>query len=483
MTEEKREAQAQADREKKRVALTSVAAAVVLTGAKTTIGVLTGSLGILSEAAHSGLDLIAAIVTYFAVRFSGRPPDKEHTYGHGKIENLSAFFETVLLLVTCAWIIKESITRLFFQKHEVEANAWSFVVIALSLVIDYSRSRALMRVAKKHNSQALEADALHFSTDIWSSAVVLVGLVCVWLADRVGKPWLDQADSVAALGVAGIVVWVSIQLGKRTIDDLLDAVEPGLREEVARAAMAPGVLQVLETRVRRGGPDVFVEISVSFDRSLAFEKVHDITTQVEERVRKVLSRAQVVVHAEPVKGQDENLEAQVRLAASRQGLAVHSVRVSEKDGKQNLDLHLEVDRKLTVGEAHAQADALETDLHAAHPGLTRITVHLEPARAEVAHATGAPISEERVMTALQAASRECELRCQPHDVEVGNVDGELAVTCHCWIAPSAPITAAHSLTQQLEQRLRLRLPQLGRVVIHVEPDPRQAEKPKTKTEQ
>lgn len=471
MVGENHEARRQADREKKWVALTSVGAAVVLTGGKLAVGLLTGSLGILSEAAHSGLDLVAAVVTYFAVRVSGQPPDKEHTYGHGKIENLSALFETLLLLATCVWIIKAAIDRLVFEKHEIESSIWGFVVIILSIVIDYSRSSALMRAAKKHQSQALEADALHFSTDIWSSAVVLVGLVCVWLADRVGAPWLVQADSVAALGVAGIVVWVSVRLGKRTVDGLLDAVPPRLREDVARVAQAPGVLDVLDTRVRRSGPEAFVEISLTVDRAAAFERAHDITTQVEEAVRKLLPGAHVVVHAEPVKGAGEGLETEVRLLAWREGLAVHEVRVSERDGQPRLDLHLEMNGSLTVGEAHAQAEAFEARLRESHADLGRIVTHLEPAHEAVGRVSGAPVSKEQVRAALQAATLECDLRCRPHDIEVATVDGELAVTCHCWIDPGVPITAAHNLTQRLEQGLRIRLPGLARVVIHVEPEP------------
>ncbi|MCY3023662.1 MAG: cation diffusion facilitator family transporter [Planctomycetota bacterium] len=466
------EATAHADREKKRVALTSVAAAVVLTGGKLAVGLMTCSLGILSEAAHSGLDLVAAVVTYFAVRVSGRPADQDHTYGHGKVENLSALFETVLLLVTCVWIIKEAVTRLFFEEKEVDANAWGFVVIVVSIVIDYSRSRALLRVARKYHSQALEADALHFSTDIWSSAVVLAGLGCVWVADRIGSHWLTEADSVAALGVAGIVVWVSLKLGKRTIDDLLDAVAPRLRESVAHAARVPGVLNVSDVRVRQSGPETFAEITLSVGRDAAFERAHDITTAVEDAVRKVLPGAHVVVHAEPVKAEGENFEAQVRVVAGRQGLAVHNVRVSEENGKPALDLHIEVWHGLTVAEAHAKSDAFEAELRGANAELGRITTHLEPAPEGVVRQQEAPALEKRVKATLQAASKELTPHCEPHDIQVTFVNGEYEVRCHCWIDPAESLEAAHHLTQKLEQRLRARLPKLGPVVIHVEPAPK-----------
>jgi cation diffusion facilitator family transporter len=198
-------------REKRSVALSSLLAAVVLTGTKLAVGLLTGSLGVLSEAAHSALDLVAAAVTFWAVRAAARPPDRNHAYGHGKVENISALFETLLLLATCAWIIYEATHRLFLGKaSHVDANIWAFGVMTMSIVVDVSRSRALSRAAKKHRSQALEADALHFSTDVWSSAVVILGLACVRLAPVLDAPWLELADSVAALVVAGIVVWVCI---------------------------------------------------------------------------------------------------------------------------------------------------------------------------------------------------------------------------------------------------------------------------------
>ena len=211
------------DREKMVVALSSVVAAIGLTSMKVVVGLLTGSLGILAEAAHSGLDLVAALLTLFAVRFASRPADASHHYGHGKVENLSAFLEAGLLILTAIWIIYEAIRRLLFHDSHVEITIWAFVVMFVSIVVDATRSRVLLRVARQTGSQALEADALHFSTDIWSSSVVIAGLLVVWLAERFSLPgWLEQADAIAALGVSGIVIWVSARLAKETIDALLD---------------------------------------------------------------------------------------------------------------------------------------------------------------------------------------------------------------------------------------------------------------------
>ena len=208
------------NREKQSAALTSLAAAIALTTFKIVVGWSTGSLGILAEAAHSGLDLIAALMTVFAIRWAERPADATHPYGHGRIETVSALFETMLLIVTCGWIVNEAVRRLWGGQMDIEVNVWSFTVVLTSIVVDVSRSRVLSRAAEKFKSEALEADALHFRTDIWSSSVVLLGLICVTIAHR----WpaltiLESADAIAALFVAGITLYVSLRLGIRTDAD------------------------------------------------------------------------------------------------------------------------------------------------------------------------------------------------------------------------------------------------------------------------
>jgi cation diffusion facilitator family transporter len=291
-----------ADAEKASAALNSVGAALALTLMKAVVGIFTGSLGILAEAAHSGLDLAAAVMTYAAVKISGRPPDREHPYGHGKVENLSALGETVLLLVTCGWIVYEAARRLFFDKVEVEVTAWSFIVMIISIVVDVSRSRMLRRVATKHNSQALEADALHFSTDIWSSAVVLVGLLAVVVSDRVpGLRFLREGDAVAAIAVALIVTWVSAQLGTRTVHALLDGAPRGLEARVRQAIEGvPGVEDCHQVRMRYSGAQLFVDVHVLLDGNRTLWDVHALTDEAERIVQGVIPRADITIHPEPV---------------------------------------------------------------------------------------------------------------------------------------------------------------------------------------
>ncbi len=289
------------DGEKRRAAAASVLAAVLLTGIKLAVGLATNSLGILSEAAHSGLDLVAALITFLAVHLSDKPADEEHNYGHGKVENFSALVETLLLLVTCVWIIHESVDRLFFKSVTVDASAWAFAVMLVSIVVDVNRSKMLSRAAKKFNSQALEADALHFRTDIWSSSVVLLGLVGVQLGHLFPRlSVLAKADAVAALGVALIVIGVSFQLGKRTVQALLDTAPRGLAARVRREVEAlPGVIDCHQVRVRTSGPRLFIDVHVAVDGSQTLQQAHDLTEVIEARIQGFAQQADITVHPEP----------------------------------------------------------------------------------------------------------------------------------------------------------------------------------------
>jgi len=280
-------------REKKRVTLLSLFAAISLTSFKLIIGILTGSLGILSEALHSGLDLVAAAITFYAVRISDKPVDADHHYGHGKFENVSALAETLLLFMTCLWIIYEAVRRLATGRVEIEVNAWSYIVVLFSIAVDFSRSRALNKAAVKHNSQALKADALHFSTDIWSSLVVLAGLICAHLG-------FFFADAIAALGVAAIVIVISFRLGKKSVDVLLDRAPMDITEKVTRMLREmPEVLYFHDLKVREAGAQVFIEISIHVDSKLSLEEAHHIVDLIEERIRVAVERAEVHVHFEP----------------------------------------------------------------------------------------------------------------------------------------------------------------------------------------
>jgi cation diffusion facilitator family transporter len=293
----------EARKDKRSAALSSVIAAIGLTSFKLIVGLLTNSLGILAEAAHSGLDLVAAAMTYFAVQVSDKPADQEHPFGHGKIENLSALFETLLLLATSGWIIYEAIQRLFFVNVKVETSIWSFIVMGTSIVIDYTRSRILYKAARKYKSQALEADALHFSTDIWSSSVVIVGLIALTVARYIPSlDWMHKADAIAALIVAIIVIYISGELGWRTISALLDTAPRGLADEVEKvAASVNGVVDPHAIRIRLSGAHTFIDLHVTMDGNCTLNEAHAATEVIEKAIHAIISPADVTVHVEPVK--------------------------------------------------------------------------------------------------------------------------------------------------------------------------------------
>src|SRR5271157_2197984 len=286
--------------EKRAVARNSVIAALLITTGKIVVGVTTGSLGILSEAAHSALDLIASLLTFFSVGVSDKPADADHQYGHGKIENFSAFVETGLLLLTCAWIIYEAALRLFFRRIEIEPSIAAFAVMLLSMGIDWWRSRALGRIATKYDSQALEADALHFSTDVWSAGVVVLGLLLVLVGRMYHVDWLRDSDPVAALFVAGAVVSVSWRLARRTVDALLDAAPPGVRAQIQDAvSRMDGVLEVDRVRIRRAGNRYFADLTVGLARNFTFQRSGQLAAAVTDAVHRILPDADVTVQPLP----------------------------------------------------------------------------------------------------------------------------------------------------------------------------------------
>ena len=301
----------QAQQEKTSVALNSVLAAVGLTAFKIIVGAATNSLGILAEAAHSALDLMAAVMTFFAVRVADKPADKGHPFGHGKVENISALFETLLLLATSGWIIYEAIHRLAAPGTHVEVSIWSFIVMGTSIIIDVSRSRMLYAAAKKHNSQALEADALHFSTDIWSSSVVILGLILVLVARWFPSlAILEKGDAVAALVVAAIVIFVSGELGFRSIQALLDAApKDGERDRIIEVVgKIEDIADVHAVRIRSSGASWFVDMHVTMNGRMSLKRSHALTEKVEEKVKKILPGADVTVHVEPLEMADTYVE-------------------------------------------------------------------------------------------------------------------------------------------------------------------------------
>jgi cation diffusion facilitator family transporter len=481
----------EAHREKTIVALSSVGAAIGLTCLKIVVALLTGSLGILAEAAHSGLDLVAALMTFFAVRVADRPADITHNYGHAKVENLSAFLEAGLLLITAFWVIYEAVQRLIFHTGHVDANIWAFLVMALSIGVDITRSRVLLRVARRLGSQALEADALHFRTDIWSSAVVIAGLFVVFLTTHFKLPaWLGQADAVAALGVSAIVIWVSLRLARETIDALLDHSPVELAARVqASLARLEDVTEVRRIRIRRAGNKFFADVIIAAPRTLTFERTHALTERVEQAVIDAThanapqAEVDVVVHVEPTASPTETVTDQIHYLAEAQGVHAHDIHVREVGGQLEADFDLEVHDTMDLQEAHAVATRLEQAVLQSNHQLRRVTTHLEAPTSAVVHRQDvteqySDLAEQICQIADRIAgpgsAHEVHLyRSCPKSGDLDRQDhhpgDELDLVLHTTFAAHAPLSQVHVLAEEIQRALRQAYPQLGSVVIHTEP--------------
>jgi len=473
----------EAAREKRRAALASVASALLLVGLKVSMAVATGSLGILSEALHSSLDLVTTVVTYLSVRVADRPADATHQYGHGKVESFAAFVETGLLLVASVYVIWEALQRLLFRDVRIAPSLLAIFILGLTIVVDVVRSRALARVARKYQSEALEADALHFSTDVWSTVVVMAGIAAVWIGERTGVSWLRYTDPVAALAVAGVIIWVGARLGRRTLDALLDAAPHGLQERIAAAvATLPGVLAAERVRVRRAGHRHFVDVTISVPRTTSFEQVHEVSDAVERRVNDIVP-ADVMVHMEPRAAATENLFDAIRAIAARRGLPIHELSAQQVNGRLFIELHLEVDENLGLREAHRRATELENEIHAlpavtdgaAGPARSRaeVNIHIEPLGTHIPTAQAPP-------GPMRTLAGEVELRVNAlrgefpelvncHQVKVRRVEERVLVSCHCAMDGDASITRIHDVTAAIEDRVKAQFPEIARVTIHPEP--------------
>jgi cation diffusion facilitator family transporter len=455
--------------EKRAAAGSSVLAAVVITGLKIIVGITTGSLGILSEAAHSGLDLIAALITFFSVGVSDKPADADHQYGHGKIENFSAFVETGLLLLTCGWIIYEAVLRLFFRHVEIEPSIAAFAVMLVSMGVDWWRSRVLGRIANKYDSQALEADALHFSTDIWSAGVVVLGLLLVLAGRGLHIDWLSDSDPIAALFVAGVVVFVSWRLARRTIDALLDAAPPGVRSQIQDAvARVEGVLEVERIRIRRAGNRYFADLTVGLSRTMTFQRSRQLAGAVSAAVHRILPDADVTVQPLPRAQHTENIFDRIRAVATDRNLNVHDISVQDLSGRLHVEQHIELDERMTLKQAHDQVTELEADMRRDLPEISDILTHIEsePATIETPEEL---VGDAELEHRLKAVAAQFPEILDVHEFIFKRVRGHLFVSCHCTLSDDLSLARVHDIQTELEIRFQQDAPELFRVLIHPEP--------------
>jgi len=451
--------------DKEKAALGSIAASVALTLAKAVVGALTGSLAILSEAGHSLLDLAATMLTFIAVRVSGKPADAEHQYGHGKVESVAALAETALLFLLAAGVAFEAVQRLLGQQsYAVAATPAAFAIIAISILVDFFRARTLGRVAEKTSSQALEADALHFSSDMWSSLAVLIGLGGVALG-------YSRADAAAALIVAVFICIAGWRLGRRTIDTLTDTAPAGVSERVvAIARRVPGIVGVERVRARPAGAILFVDLAVGINRALPLDRVTAIREQLSRTIRAELPQAELTITAEPRALDDETVRERVMLIARNGGLAVHHVAVQAIADRLSVSVDLEVEGTLPLAAAHETASRLEEAIREELGPEVEVETHIEPLPAALLAGRDAAVPRvAEIGEALAALATGIAGLGEVHHVRVRETaDGEI-VNFHCRVDPTLSVRTAHDLVDGIERGLRRRFPNIARVIGHAEP--------------
>jgi cation diffusion facilitator family transporter len=451
-------------------ALASIGSGALLTILKLAVGIATGSLAILAEAAHSALDLIAAAITYVVVRIADLPPDENHPYGHARAENLGALAETVLLVVTAALVLRESFIRIFIAPEQPHVNGWTFAVLIVSLVVDWRRARALGKAAQQFKSQALAADAAHFSNDMLSAAVVLASMSVLAIAQPLAllPTWLLlRLDALAAIVVALIALWVSWTMGRRAIRALMDDIPADLSRRLVRqvAALPSVVPDSVQMRTRFVGEQPYVEVTLGTPRGATLEEAHQLTETVEAVICEELAGAQVLVHVEPARTASEPYTTAVYAAAHRLGMHVHNLDVYQLADSVRVDVDLELPTDLTLGEAHTSSERLEQAIRTELGDSTTVLVHLEPRRDHVRPAVRyGPLNEQvrKVVAQLAAANTIAQ-------VETLLTDEGTIVTLRCAFPPETPLSEVHNAMAHLERDLRRAVPDVVRVQIDPEP--------------
>lgn len=451
--------------EKQSVALVSMLASALLAGTKLVAALFTGSLGILSEAIHSLIDFGATIVTFFAIRVSDRPADDEHHYGHAKIESVAALVETGLLFLTTGWICWEAIRRLLGEDtHEVDVTWWAVAIIAGSIIIDYNRARALKKVAEKTSSEALEADALHFSSDMWSSIVVLLGLGAVWAG-------IPAADSIAALVVSAFIAYAGWELGARTLNTLLDAAPVGATEIVRGLVNdVHGVLALKSIRLRPAGATMFTSIVVEVARTMPIDDIVKTKDAITAAVQERFPNADITVTANPVPLDSETVFQKVMLIASRRNLAIHHLNAQQIGRRLAISFDLEVDGSMPLGEAHDRATDLEDAIRGELGSDVEVESHIEPQpdRMLQGHAAAAGLTAEVSEALMQLAAGHPRLS-DIHSIRLRRNEEGLFLHYHCRCSPDETVEQIHDDIDRVEAGLKDRFQDIRRVIAHAEP--------------
>lgn len=456
--------------DKKRAARHSMLAASVMTLLKLVTGLLSGSLGVLSDAAHSGLDLAGAMFTYFSVHVSDKPADEDHTYGHGKVENLSSFAEILLMVASCAWIIWEAISRMVQQDVELHHSIWPVLVLLTSIGVDFWRSRELGEVARRTGSPALQTDAFHFASDIWSTVAVLLGLGASWAGSTWHVGWLRFADPVAAIVVSIMILRITAHLTGDTIGVLMDQIPAETTRRVVREVeQVPDVLSVEQARVRRSGPAHFVDLTLALPSRHTFEHTGELVRAATAAVHRALPRADVVIHTIPRQTRTESIFDRVRAVAARNNVSVHELSVQSLHGKLRVEQHVELDETMSLLEAHSFVSALEQEILRETPEIDSVLTHIESEPATIEQPVDMVEEDRRIEAVLRKTASHFPEITDVHEITVGRSGEHVFLSCHCTLPDDLPMHRVHEIITELEDRFKLEYPDMYRVTIHPEP--------------
>jgi cation diffusion facilitator family transporter len=456
--------------EKRRVARHSMLAAAVMTLLKLAAGLLSGSLGVISDSAHSGLDLAGAALTYFSVRVSDKPADEGHTYGHGKFENLSSFTEVILMVASSAWIIWEAIARILHHAVAVTHFAVPVAVLLASITVDFWRSRKLRAVAGRTGSPALATDAFHFSSDIWASVAVLLGLAANFIGARFSVPILRYADPVAALLVSLMIIRLTFHLGHESVSALLDEVPVETRRRIlAEVRRVPGVLAVEQTRVRRAGAGYFADLTIALPRRFTFEHTGELVRTATEAVHHVLPEADVVIHTVPREPRAESIFDRVRAVAARHNIGVHELSIQSHHGRLRVVQHVEVDENMPLSQAHGFVTALEAEILREIPEIDSVLTHIESEPATIELPEELVEEDRRIEQRLRDAARHFPEISDVHEIQITRTGDHIDLSCHCSLPDDLTMQRVHTAITALEDRFKLACPEVNRVIIHPEP--------------
>ena len=448
---------------KSRVAAISVFASAGMATAKFVVGIAIGSLALISEALHSSVDVVATIITWMVVRVSDRPADKEHHYGHGKLESLSALGVIAMLYVLAGGILVESWSRLREGAALPTITAIPFVVLLIDIAVNFWRARALHRAAHDTKSQALAADALHFASDVLGSIAVIIGLALAGL----GYAW---GDAAAAVAVAVMIALLGLRMARSTVETLLDQAPEGAAEKATAAIRGvPGVVGVERLRMRMVGATHFIDAIVEVPRTFPIDRVEEIKRKAQAAVGRVLDDADLTFTAVPVARDNESVRERVMVIARNSGLAIHHVTVHDLGGKLTVSIDLEVDGAMALNAAHDIAHGLERNIRDEFGEDVEVDTHIEPLEPELPHGTDAAADRvAAIKTALSRFAADGAIH-DIHSVRVRDTDAGEIVNFHCRAAPSMSVIKVHENVDEIERALRRAFPTVKRVISHAEP--------------